>query len=328
MRFAKIMAALTLLTALFSFITVDTPSIVTAREASRPLPRYNHVIVIVEENHGYKQIIGNPVAPIINHLAQAYGLATNYTGVGDPSAPNYVGMIGGSTFGIADDNPYYTHTINQPSLADQLENAGLTWKGYFQALAYSGYKGICFPVKCDGAPDISPLYAAKHNGFPYFAHIQNNPRELRKMVPITQLDSDLHSSQLPNFSFIVPDQCHDMHGAPPYCVDDGKSGSVTDNFLIGQGDTYAGTLVKKITGSSMWSSGNNAIVITWDEGNNAQSRIVTVVITNHGPRALQDSTPYNHYSLLLTIEKVFGLGCLQNTCDTDTVRPMVLLFAS
>ncbi|HZU69056.1 MAG TPA: alkaline phosphatase family protein [Ktedonobacteraceae bacterium] len=328
MRFVKMGVALMLLAVLLSLTTANEWTTVSAQQVSRPLPRYNHVLVIMEENHGYEQIIGNPAAPIINHLAQAYGLATNYTGVGDPSAPNYVGILGGSTFGIADDNPYYLHTINKPSLADQLENAGLTWKGYFGGLAYPGYKGICFPVKCDGAPDISPLYAAKHNGFPYFAHIQNNPQELQKMVPITQLDIDLKADHLPNFSFIVPDQCHDMHGAPPYCVDDGKPGSVTDNFLVSQGDAYIGTLVKKVMDSSIWSNGNNAIVITFDEGNNAQSRIVTIVIANHGSRGLRDSTPYNHYSLLLTIEKVFGLGCLQNACDSDTIRPMVLLFAS
>ena len=75
-------------------------------------PQYDHVFLIINENHGYAQIIGNSAAPIINALAQDYGLATQYTGVGDPSEPNYVGMLGGSTFGLSDDNPYsvsYTH---------------------------------------------------------------------------------------------------------------------------------------------------------------------------------------------------------------------------
>ena len=85
-----------------------------------------------------------------------------------------------------------------------------------------------------------------------------------------------------------------------------------------------------------WSQGNNAIVITFDEGNGTAGccdavpgtgRVATVVITNNGPRALQDSTPYNHYSLLQTIQQAFGLGCLQYTCDTANVTPMTALFA-
>jgi hypothetical protein len=326
MRFTTIRTVAALLaTVVFTISCMDRPTIVTPPTTT--VPHYNHILVLVEENQGYEQIIGNSHAPIINQLARTYGLATHYTGVGDPSAPNYVAILGGNTYGIADDNAYYTHTIRQPSLVDQLEGAGLSWKGYFQSMPYPGFKGLCFPVKCDGAPDISPLYAAKHNGFPYFAHIQQDARELRKMVPMTELDQDLQSGQLPNFSFIVPDQCHDMHGAPPFCVDDGTSGSVTDNFLVGQGDTYAGSLMKTITSSSLWSQGNNALVITWDEGDMATSRIVTIVITNHGPRGLQDGTPYTHYSLLLTIEESFGLGCLQHTCDARTVKPMVPLFA-
>jgi acid phosphatase len=59
-------------------------------------PQYDHVFLIINENHNYNQIIGNPAAPIINALAKDYGLATSYTGVSDPSEPNYVAMLGGS----------------------------------------------------------------------------------------------------------------------------------------------------------------------------------------------------------------------------------------
>src|SRR6516225_5147060 len=95
-------------------------------------PSYDHVFLIVEENHGFFQIIGNPAAPNLNRLANQFGLATASFAVGDPSAPNYVAMLGGSTFGIADDNAYYLHTVNKQSLMSQLEGARLTWKAYMQ----------------------------------------------------------------------------------------------------------------------------------------------------------------------------------------------------
>src|SRR5258708_12308984 len=76
-----------------------------AASAAASFPQYNHVFLILDENLSYSQVIGSPDAPDINALAADYGIATHYTGVGDPSEPNYVGMLGGSTFGITDDNP-------------------------------------------------------------------------------------------------------------------------------------------------------------------------------------------------------------------------------
>jgi hypothetical protein len=55
--------------------------------------------------------------------------------------------------------------------------------------------------------------------------------------------------------------------------------------------------------------------------------VVTVVITSHGPRGLKDPTPYNHFSLLQTFQRAFGLGCLEFTCDTANVTPLAPLFA-
>src|SRR5215813_5286178 len=71
----------------------------SARASS--FPRYNHVFLIQEENEDYSSVIGNPADPIINALANDYGLATNYTGVADPSEPNYVALLGGSSYGLA-----------------------------------------------------------------------------------------------------------------------------------------------------------------------------------------------------------------------------------
>ncbi|MES1165061.1 MAG: alkaline phosphatase family protein, partial [Verrucomicrobiota bacterium] len=176
-------------------------------------PAYDHVFLIVEENHGYAQIIGNPAAPRLNQLAQKYGLATQSFSVADPSAPNYVAMLGGSIFDIADNNAYYLHTVDKPSLMSQLEAAHLTWKGYLQSMPYPGFKGICYPNRCNGLPDFDTLYNSKHNGIPYFKSVQSNPAEMAKMGPLTALAHDLSAGTVPSFGYIVPDECSDMHGA-------------------------------------------------------------------------------------------------------------------
>ncbi len=310
-----------------------------AQAAATPVvPHYDHIFLMVDENHGFAQIIGNRAAPNLNRLATAFGLATSYFSVADPSAPNYVAMLGGSFFGIADDNAYYTHTVNKGSLMSQMDAAGLAWKGYFQSMPYAGYRGICYPVKCNGVPDIDPLYSSKHNGIPYFKSIQDSASEFAKLSPLEQLADDLASGNVPNFGYIIPDQCNDMHGAPSYCVDGGNPADLQDNLLVGRGDSFVANIVKQITSASFWSTGNNAIVITFDEGadgdtsgccdaNPGTGKVVTIVITSHGPRGLQDPTPYNHFSLLQTFQRAFGLGCLEFTCDTANVTPMAPLFA-
>jgi hypothetical protein len=92
---------------------VMVPSAVSARqsrsrnEAGSSVPHYQHIVEIMMENTSYGSIIGNSLAPNINVLASRYRLATNYFGVTHPSEPNYVANIGGSYFGIQDDNQFY-----------------------------------------------------------------------------------------------------------------------------------------------------------------------------------------------------------------------------
>ena len=298
---------------------------ISSLKAQGAFPRYDHVFLVVMENEGYNQMAGNPYAPILNALANDYGVATDYRGVADPSEPNYVAMLGGSAFGISSDDPYWFpgQTVNAANLMSQLEGIGKTWRGYFESMPYPGYRGYCYPDKCNGIPDADTQYVSKHNGIVNFANMQT-PSEFGKMYPLTQLSADLSSGTLSNFSYIVPNECNDMHGAPPWCVDSSNIDTVQQSRLIAQGDKFVGEIVSQITSSSIWQKGNNAIVITFDEGNNATSRVLTVVVTSHGPRRFQDNTAYSHYSLLASLQQTFGVGCLLNSC---TANPMAKLFS-
>jgi hypothetical protein len=296
---------------------------------AQTFPQYDHVFLVMLENAGIKGVVGNPNAPIITALANDYGLATNYSGVGDPSEPNYVAFLGGDTFGLADDDPYWFpgHTINASNLMTQLEAAGKTWRGYFQNMPYPGYRGYCYPDKCNGIPDADTQYVAKHNGIVNFANMQN-PTELGKMFPFKQFAVDLQAGTISNFSYIVPDECHDMHGAPPWCVDSGSGSSVQQGFLNAQGDAFVGSLVNAITSSSIWQAGNNAIIITFDEGNTATANIATIVVTSHGPRGVTDKTSLNHFGLLGSLEATFGLPCLANACSANLMMPLFAITGS
>lgn len=272
---------------------------------------YDHIFVVMEENHEYSQIIGNKNAPHINGYAAAYGLATNYDSVTHPSAPNYVALTGGAYFGIQDDNSWMTHKLNQPSITSQIDAAGLGWKAYFQTLPKPGFTGVCYPASC--------LYASKHNGPIYFDSVNGSKAELAKEVPITQLTADLKSGTLPNYAVIVPDQCHDMHGGVGSCA------NASDAQLVSAGDSYLAGLVTAIIGAGFWAAGHNAIVVVWDEGSTnlgGGGHVAAIVISSDGVRGVKDATAYNHYALLGTIEAALGLGCLQNTCKASLMAPL------
>jgi hypothetical protein len=251
--------------------------------------------------------------------------------------------------------PHYAdHTIRGESLASQLERAGLSWKGYYESIPSAGSKAI---VGSDGkmgpASAHWELYASKHSGFMNFFSVQRSSTRAQHIVGFDRLDADLASGNIPALALVVPNQCDEMHGLDPAdyskavgdaiprdCVHDNVAG------LIRRGDAYLAKLVAQIQRSSAWHSRQNtAIVITFDEGSSDRpegccgidpssianfggGHIPTIVLTNHGPRGIADSTPYSHYSLLRTIEDAVGIHeHLRHADDTAKgVRSMVPLF--
>jgi phosphatidylinositol-3-phosphatase len=258
------------------------------------------VIVIVMENKSFGQIIGSREAPYINALARRYGLALDYHAITHPSLPNYLALLGGSTFDIRS-NCTGCH-VDAPNLVDRLEKAGISWKAYME-----GMPSPCF----QGA--VSGRYAKKHNPFVYFDDIVNRPARCRKVVPLNRLHTDLQSGGLPQFGFIIPDLCHDMHDC---------SVSVGDRFLR--------TLLPPIL-RALGPTG--VLFLTWEEGDSdlgccrfAQGGHVPMIVA--GPAARQGARSplsYSHYSLLRTIEDAWGLSRLRRAGCTCS-RPLGAFF--
>jgi hypothetical protein len=296
------------------------------------------VVLIMEENNGFQGIIGNKAAPNLNYLANTFGLETNYFGVSPCcSEANYVQLLSGRSWPTvhSDDAYWKNQVVGQANLISQLDGADVSWKAYLQSLPYAGYQGICYPAKCNGAPDADPLYVAKHDGIQNFT-TNLNQRDWSRQVPIGQLGSDLKSGDVPRFSYVIPDECHDMHGDPPYCQDSGSTFDPQNQREVSVGDAYLGQLVSQITHAGFWAQGNNAIIVTFDEGTShsgccdavpGAGQVATIVVTSHGPRGVKDNIPANHYSTLRSIELAYGLGCLNFACDSKNVTPLSDLLA-
>jgi len=294
-------------------------------------------------------------------------VATRFYGEVHPSEANYVALLGGDTFGIHDDDAFYckpgqvdphcpgalrpgyvNHTTHTPHIGDQLEHIGLTWKAYLEDLPAPGSLAVNA-----GGPDgvggamASALYASKHSGFVNFASVQKDPNRAQHLVDFKALDADLAAGALPSFALIVPNQCNEMHGMHGPKTPEGCD-VLLPTPLIKRGDAVLGQIIGKIQAGAEWRSSENvAIVITFDEGvgrdrqgccsvtpqaasNYGGGHIPTFVLTNHGPRGVADDTPYNHYSLLRTIEDAFGLKQhLGRAADVGQgVVPMTPLFAT
>jgi phospholipase C len=354
--------AAAILTLACAALTPGMRASASTTDRDRAVPHYDHIFVIIEENKSYGTVLDHDFAPTMSQLAKTYGNATQMFAERHPSEPNYVALIGGDTFGIADDDSWYCvpgstaqfnckgadapgfvpHLVTGDNLATQLNAKGLDWRAYLENLPAPGSLAIVSP-ETDTAP--AALYAAKHTGFTNFASVHQDPNLAQKLVSFDPLYTDLKSGNVPAFTLIVPNQCDEMHGInSPKSPADCRNND--NGQLVRRGDANVKQIVDAIQASPVWKSGNAAIVITWDEDgkddrvpgapqsccvvddhNPGGGRIPTIVITNHGPRGLADPTPYDHYSLLRTIEDAFGINEHLRHADDASVQPMSSLFA-
>ena len=247
------------------------------------------------ENEESSSLIGNSAAPYINGLANSYGLATQYYGVSHPSLPNYLALTAGSTFGIASDCT--TCWVGATNLADQIEAGGRSWKAYLEGMPSACFVGDAYP------------YMQKHNPWIYYNDIRTNAvRCSAHVVPFTQLGTDLASGSVPNYVWITPNMCNDMH-----------------DCSIATGDTWLRNQVPAILNSAAFRNGG-VLFITWDEGstnagcctNAAGGRIVTLVISPLARTGFQSSVAETHYSLLRTIEDSWNMPRLGGAACTCT----------
>jgi phosphatidylinositol-3-phosphatase len=280
--------------------------------APRGAPSSGRIIVVVEENHSFHQVIGAPQAPFLNRLAGQGTLLTSFFAIAHPSLPNYIAMVSGDTQGITSDCGGCN--VDAPNLVDQLEQAGISWKAYMEDL----------PAPCSDAHQAGP-YAKKHDPFMYFASIRSHPGRCAKVVPASQLDADLGAGRLPRFAFITPNLDHDMHGA-------GEGGD--GRALIRAADDWLRALYGKLAASPAWRD-DTRLVVTWDEGAGGGGRrgccgglaggghIPTIVVGPHVPTG-RDATDYDHYALLRSVEAAFRLPFLGHAGDpTSATIPAI-----
>jgi hypothetical protein len=254
----------------------------TTRAAAATTP---HIMVIVEENEGYSNIIGNSKAPYINGLANSYASATQWFGLTDSSLGDYVALISGNT-----------GSYSAPTLVGELATAGISWKAYMEDM----------PSACYTGPGVGN-YEKVHNPFVYFSSITKNPAQCNQIVPFAGTGgfaSDLNGNTAPSLMFVVPNVCDDMHSS---CASMNK---------IKQGDQWLQANLPTVFNSQWYTSGG-IVIITWDSATTADKsgwntgnggHVPTIVISATSAGAFGSGG--NHYGTLRAIEEAYGVGLL------------------
>jgi len=232
------------------------------------LPRLQHVVVVVEENHAESQVIGSRSAPYLNSLARQGASFTSSYGEYHPSQPNYLALFSGSTQGLGDDS--CPHRFSGPNLGSQLLSAGLTFTGYADSLPHTGYLGC-----------TSGDYARKHAPWTDFPALPASVDQ-----PWSRHPADW--SALPTVSFVIPDLQHDMH--------DGT---------VRQADDW---LRANLGGYVQWArSHDSVLLVTWDEDDDTPANRIPTLIVGAHVRPGVYTEAVDHYRLLRTIEALYGL---------------------
>lgn len=250
----------------------------SAEGRSVTVPRFRHVMVVVFENKERSAIVGNPAAPTFASLARTYASLTAYYAVAHPSLPNYLALVSGSTQGITSDCS--SCVVDAPNLADELENAGLTWKTYAEGLPSPGFTGA-----------FAGRYAKKHNPFLYFKDIADSPTRRTRVVPYSQLQPDLAAGRLPDFALVIPNLCDDMHDCS---VATGDSWLKQNVVPLLQHPQLAGSVV----------------FVVFDEGSSdagGGGRVAALVLGPLAKPGARSHSKTGHYGLLRTIEDAWGL---------------------
>jgi phosphatidylinositol-3-phosphatase len=275
---------------------------VSARVAAQAAPpAYDHVVVVVEENRSFSQIIGSADAPFINTLAASGAMLTGMHGLTHPSQPNYLHLFSGSNQGQTSNAVPAGQPFSTANLGAALAAAGRTFTGYSESLPSVGYQEGSFTAN----PPLNE-YVRKHNPWMNWVAAAPTGNQLPTTVaqPFTAFPAD--PATLPSVAFVIPNEQHNMH--------DGS---------IAAADAW---LQANLAGYATWAASHNSLlVVTWDEDNSSERNRIPTVLFGAGVRPGEVEGTWTLHNLLRTIEDATGAG---HSGSAAAVQPIVGAFTS
>jgi hypothetical protein len=269
--------------------------------SASPGAGYSKVMVIVEENKSYDEVMHSGRAPYLERLAARYATAEAMQAgypVECPSLAAYLLMTSGDAGDICDNDDPDKHQRTGPSIFGQVVESGRQWRGYVESM----------PRPCLRHDD--GRYLVRHAPAPYYA--SEAGRCPKWDVPLGGLDQgalhdDLVAGKLPAYAMVTPDACNDMHGA------------VGCGEQVGVGDAWLAEWVPRILAAPDYRAGRLVVVVTFDEGSSTDNRIPTVVVAPTANR-LVVRQPVTHCSMLRLAEEILQVPFLGCAADVPSAR--------
>ena len=276
-------------------------------------PAYRHVIIIMDENQSYSDIIGNPDAPYVNSLARRCGLASGYHNITHDSLPNYLAVTSGLPYQrlLRFDHDCLPSSCQTPA-ANLFSQAG-SWREYAGSM----------PSNCDKSD--SGHYAPKHNPAVYYTGL---PGCRADDVPLgtpggSALLSDFGRERTaPAVAYVTGNLCDDMHGAPG-----------CGRGRVARGDAWLSRWLPRITSTPVYRDGHTVIFLVWDEGTGGRAgercyrntsdpscHVPAIVIAPSVPPGTVVPARFDHYSLLETAEILLGLPRLGRAASAASMK--------
>ena len=260
------------------------PSFVAAQ-----VPRSNHVVVVMEENHSYSSVIGNSAMPYLNSLASHYALATQYYANTHPSIGHYLQMSAGR---IITNNDGFTSTVTADNMVRHMLSAARTWKSYAEGLPSVGYIG-----------GDTGSYTEHHNPFSYFSDVRNSSVDRLNLVPASRFLTDVSNHTMPQFSFLVPDNANNGH-----------------NGSLAQADSWLKAHVAPLLSSAEFQQ-DGILIILFDESFSSDTahgggHVAAVVVGPRVKRGYRSTLFYQHQSVLRTVLQALDVSSYPGAAAT------------
>src|SRR5947209_5344155 len=249
-----------------------------------PTNNFEQFVIVLMENHDLSDIYGP--APYMTQLADQYALSQHWASITNPSQPNYIAYIGGSTFGVGGDGNH--PNLNHPTLVDIIENSGHTWKAFAEDASGSG---------CG----LRPPRGEDHFPFLSYTTVTGNPSRCANLLPGTGSDVISAFNAGTNFIWLTPNDCNNMHSC---------SVSTGDSYLKG----WVPNLLSAMAGKKA------ALFITYDEGYRNPPLVYSGFSGPSVKLAYKSTASYSHYSLIKLIEDEWGGGNLRSEEHTSELQ--------
>ena len=259
---------------LFLFLLFTAPS-----SFADTFPRPDHIVIVIEENKSFQQIIDSPSAPYINSLAQRGLLFTDSYGITHPSQPNYLALFSGSTHNITNDSCLLE--LKGDNLASNLIAHHFSFASYSESMPEASYLGC-----------MSAAYMRKHNPLSNWLELANFN------LPFSSFSQDF--SKLPTVSLVVPNLQNDMH--------DGS---------IAQGDSWLAQNMEKY--AKWAETNNSLLIVTWDEDNGTANNHIATLFVGEMIKCGKSAQHFNHYTLLRMLSDLYGMPYIGNSAGELSV---------